>query len=86
MIESHPCPGEDLDVAGASGKGDGELEFQSCLEGGGCYFFISREAEREREGEKKRRRKGEGGGGRGEGEGEFQLGLQAICVNGDGEL
>ena len=29
MIESHPCPGEDLDVAGASGKGDGELEFQS---------------------------------------------------------
>ena len=62
MIESHPCPGEDLDVVGASGKGDGELEFQSCLEGGGCYFFISREAERER-GEGGREKKGEGEGG-----------------------
>ena len=29
-------------------------------------------------------RKGEGEGGKGEGE--FQQGLQAICLNGDGEL
>ena len=33
--ESHPGLGEDLDVVGASGKGDGELEFQSRLEGSG---------------------------------------------------
>ena len=26
MIESHPCSGEDVDVVGASGKGDGDAE------------------------------------------------------------
>ena len=139
IIESHPCPGEDLDVAGASGKGDGELDFKLCLNSqkgessthqedttiAYSFFFISmrqegggeegkseegggresgREGERVRVGRRERQRRreergrgrgrergeGEGEGGEGEKEGRgresFSCGLQAICLNGDGEL